>query len=157
MPYTNSPLSLSSIHTHLVQPVTTASHPPLAFILSPRYANSLTVSTSSQTFHSAPLPLQYSLQSLCRQNFLVFSVTMFTLVYLPWIYLPHCLHKTKLAFALKLQTPQGSTLPLDKPSVVMLSLTITLAYPRIIFKSFLSNAYHKNFIPAFLDRLTHQD
>ena len=42
-------------HAHLVLAVTAASHPPPALTLSPRYANSLTVSTSSHNFTSCSM------------------------------------------------------------------------------------------------------
>ena len=61
-------------------------------------------------FPSAPLPLQYSLHIFCKQNFFKNVVTILTPAHLPWIHLPHCTHKTELAFTLKLETPHWSTL-----------------------------------------------
>ena len=56
----------------------------------------------------------------------------------PWIHLPHCTHKTELAFTIKIQTSHGSTLLLDKSSCVMPLLNITLVFPRLTFKPLLS-------------------
>ena len=51
--------------------------------------------------------------------------------------MPHCTHKTELAFTLILQTPHVYALLLDKPSFVM-PPTITLFFPRFTFKPLLS-------------------
>ena len=67
-------------------------------------------------------------------------VTIFNLAHLPWINLPHCTHKAEFAFALKLQTPHGSILLLDKPSFVMPLLSITLVFSRLSSKPLLSTA-----------------
>ena len=50
LPCSNSSHSLDVTHPHLVLAVTAASHHPPALTLSPRYVNSLTVSTSSQLY-----------------------------------------------------------------------------------------------------------
>ena len=96
-------------------------HPPPALTLSPRYMNSLTVSTSYHNFSSCSTHL------LC-------------------IHFPCCTHKTELAFAFKLQTSSMSTLLLDKLSFVMPPLTITVVFPRLAFKPLFSKAsfYFKN-------------
>ena len=57
-----------------------------------------------------------------------FHITILSLAHLPWIHLPHCRHKTELAFTLKLQTPHGSSLLLDKPSCVMPLQTIAMVF-----------------------------
>ena len=44
------------------------------------------------------------------------------------------LHKGKLAFKYNVQNRHGSSLLLDKPSFVMLPLTITLFYTKLTFK-----------------------
>ena len=48
--YSNSPHSPNLTYQHLVLAVTSTSHPPPAFTLSPRHANSPTVSTSLYNF-----------------------------------------------------------------------------------------------------------
>ena len=95
-----------------------------ALTLSPRYVNSLTMSTSSHNFTpcytASPIFPSCFLHTRFLENI---GVTIFTPAHLQWIYLPHCTHKTKLAFALKLQTPHGSILLLDMSSFVMLWFT----------------------------------
>ena len=59
-----------------------------------------------------------------------FGVSLCTLAHMPWIHLPQCRHKVELAFTLKLQTPHGSSLLLDVPSIVM---AISLVFPRLTF------------------------
>ena len=138
LPYSNSPHSLSLTHQHLVLAITAASP---ALTLSPRYVNSITVSTPSHKFFScsAPFPI-FPSRILHEFFFESFAVTLFTFVHLPWSTY-HCTKTTELAFTIKLQTPHGSTLLLDKPSFVILPLIITLNLPRLTFKPLLSKAY----------------
>ena len=122
--------------------VPAASHPAPALTMSPRYVNSLTISTSSQ--------LYFLLHCLSNIDFsflhVIFvhdcGVTLFTPAHLPWIpfLLYHTAHKTELAFTLKLQKPHGSSLLLDVPSFVMPPLTIILIFPMFFFKPLLCKA-----------------
>ena len=125
--------------------VIAASHPPPVLTLSPRYVNSLTVSTSPHNY--SPCSTAYPIFPSHRwhakyiQN-VESPVTSFTPAYLPRIHLLHCTRNTEIAFTLKLQTLHGSTLLLDKPSCVMLPLIITLVLPKdnlqtLTFKSLL--------------------
>ena len=113
-------------HLHLVMAVTAASHLQPALTLSPRYVNSLTVSISSHIFSSYSTASSIFPSHFLHVKFLEnFGVTLFTPAHLMWIHVPHCTHKANLDFYLKLQTPHGSSLLLDKPLFVMPPLTIT--------------------------------
>ena len=137
MQLTNPPHSLSLNHQHLVLAVTAASHPPPEITLSPRYVNSLTVSTSSHNLLSCSTASPMFPSNFLHVKFLEnFGVTLFNMTHLPWMDLPHCTHNTELAFTLKLQTPHGSTLLLDKPSFVIPLLTITLVFSQVNFQTF---------------------
>ena len=104
--YSISLHSLKLTHPHLVLAVTAASHHPPALTLSPRYVNSLTVSTSSHNFSSCSTASPIFPSHFLHARFLDHvGVTIFTPAHLPWIYLPHCRHKTELAFTLMLPTP----------------------------------------------------
>ena len=119
--------------------VTTASYPPPALTLSPRYVNCLTVSTSSRNFSSGSTASPIFPSHFLQVKFLFNSgVTIFT--HLPCIHPPHCTHNTELTFALKLLTQHESALLFDKPSCVKPLLTITLVFPRLSFKPLLSKA-----------------
>ena len=146
-----SPHSINLTHPHFVLAVTAASHPPSTLILSSRYVNYLTVSTSSHNFFSCSTASQI-FPSLLSENF---TVTILTPAHLLWIHLPHGTRNTELTFTLKQQTSHETTLLLDKPSLEMPLLTINLVFPRLTFKPMLSKtSFHfKNL--SFVSRLSH--
>ena len=84
LPYSNSPHSLSLIHTYLVLVVTAASHPPPALTLSPRFVNSLTVCISSHNLSSCSTAYPIFPSHFLHVKFLKnIGVTLFTPTHLP--------------------------------------------------------------------------
>ena len=119
----------------------------MTLTLSPRYVNSLTVSTSSYNFLSCSTACRIFPSHFLHVTFLEdYEVIIFTNAHLPWIHLLHCRHKTESAYTRKLQNRNGSTLLLDAPSFVILLLTITLVFQRLAFTNLLSKAsfHYKN-------------
>ena len=103
--------------------------------------NSCNVSTLSYNFPYYSTASLIFLTHFLHVKFLENSgVTIFTPAILLWIHLTHCTHKTELAFTLKLQIPDRSTLLSEKPSFIMLPLTITMLFPKLTFKPLLSKA-----------------
>ena len=100
-------------------------------------------STDSPIFHS------HFQHAIYFENF---GVILLTPAHLPCIHLSHCTHNTELVITLKLQTPHGSTLLLDKPSFMMQRLTIILVFKMITFKPLLSKA-SSHFKNLFLSAL----
>ena len=105
LPYSHSPNSLILIHPHLVLAITssTCTHPVTKICQFPCCFHFIT------TVFPAPLPPIFPSHFLHVQFLEYFVVTLFILAHLPWIHLPHCTHKTELAFTLKLPTPHRST------------------------------------------------
>ena len=122
--------------------------------LTPRHANSPTVFTSSHYFFSCFTASTISPSHFTPAEFLENTgVTVFPLAHLPLIHLPHHTHKTKLAFTVTLKTPHGPTLLLDnKPSFVMLQLTITLSITFLDKPSFVMLPLTITLTITFLDK-----
>ena len=112
--------------------VSATSHPQLAISLSPRYVNSLTVSTLSYNFYSCFTVSQIFPSRFLHVKFLEnIGVTLFTLAHLPWIHLPYY-----TLFWVSLYS-QAADLTLvnfafDMPSFVMPHLTITLVFKDLL-------------------------
>ena len=104
-----------------------------------KYVNFCIVSTSSHNFSScttaSPIFPSHFLHLKFLENF---GDTHFTPPHLSWIHLPH---STELTLTLKLQTPHGSTLLLDKSPCVMPPLTIILIFQTLTLKNFLAKAF----------------
>ena len=98
----------------------------------------------SHTLHLLHWPLHIS------------TVTPFTLAHLLCIHLPHCTHRTELAFTLKLKSLHESTLLLDNPSCVIPPLTITFVFDKGNFQ-ILTLKWLLLFYELILDCLTHLD
>ena len=118
-----------------------ATHLPPALSLSPRRANSPTFVTPSHNltfqYTTPPALPSHVLHAKFHEHI---GTTPLTPAYQPWIHPPHCKHKTELAFTIKPQTPHGSTLLLDMPSLVMPTQTMTLDFPQITLKLMISKA-----------------
>ena len=101
-------------------------NPYFVLSLSTRYVNCLTI-------HIAALP---AFPPSCVQNVRKTVKSPFSLqhIYPTVIHLPHCTHKAKLAFIVKLQNPHRSALLLDKLSFVIPPLTITFVFPMSTLK-----------------------
>ena len=99
-----SPQSPNLIYPHLVLALTTASHPPPALTASPKYVNSLTVSTSLHKLSyntDSPVLLSLELQAKSHEDY---EVTPLIPVHLQQIHLPRLIQKTD--FHLRLNTLQ---------------------------------------------------